>query len=551
MTEARIKTKYLRAAAALAALALMGGIFALSAQPGDASDEVSIRFASLLFFLQSEQAVRMLNSLVREAAHMLEFAALAVPVYVFFSTFRLSRGLRGVLAFAVCLLYAVSDEVHQLFVPDRAAEVFDVMMDSLGAAIAIAVLHRIFLRRTRRERQQPAALAPAEQAVLSAFSSYLTGAPFDAAQVETEAFFRVSVAHKILPMTAQVLLRAAPEMPQSLQAGLQTESMRQVILQARKTEQFLATCRALQAAGVAPLCVKGITCRVLYPELDLRISADEDLLVRDAELEVCDRVLKSLGYAISGTPSDSETSYFHAESGCMLELHRSLFPEDGGVYSRFNALLGDLFADAVPLEIGGVALRCPAPEKHLLYLILHAYKHFLISGVGIRQLADIALLARANDIDWAAIFDACDTVRLSGFLNAVLAIDARWFGLETAGIRAPQFEPETDADALLQDVMQGGVYGPKHPDHLHSGALTFRQYADGLAGKRSFLSGALFPARERMARKYPYVKKHGWLLPAAYASRLLKYAFSNHDSVYALDTADRRIGLMRKYGMIR
>lgn len=47
-------------------------------------------------------------------------------------------GLAGVLL--VTVLYGVSDEVHQSFVPGRTSEARDVLSDGAGAAIALAVL---------------------------------------------------------------------------------------------------------------------------------------------------------------------------------------------------------------------------------------------------------------------------------------------------------------------------------------------------------------------------------------------------------------------------
>ncbi len=46
---------------------------------------------------------------------------------------------------AVCLLYAASDEIHQLFVPGRSGEVRDVMIDFSGAVLGIALSMLVFL----------------------------------------------------------------------------------------------------------------------------------------------------------------------------------------------------------------------------------------------------------------------------------------------------------------------------------------------------------------------------------------------------------------------
>ena len=45
----------------------------------------------------------------------------------------------------ICLLYAASDEIHQLFVPGRSGEVRDVMIDFSGAVLGIALSMLVFL----------------------------------------------------------------------------------------------------------------------------------------------------------------------------------------------------------------------------------------------------------------------------------------------------------------------------------------------------------------------------------------------------------------------
>ncbi|GAA4069041.1 hypothetical protein GCM10022410_13710 [Amphibacillus indicireducens] len=39
---------------------------------------------------------------------------------------------------AICVLFAISDEVHQLFVPGRAGQVMDVVIDTTGAIAGIS-----------------------------------------------------------------------------------------------------------------------------------------------------------------------------------------------------------------------------------------------------------------------------------------------------------------------------------------------------------------------------------------------------------------------------
>ncbi|MDF2537555.1 MAG: hypothetical protein K0S76_576 [Herbinix sp.] len=78
----------------------------------------------------------------RKLAHFCEFFILAILFIVFFKNSGLKR--RKLLAFIICGLYAVTDEVHQIFVSGRGAGVADVVIDMLGALAGIGLYHLAF-----------------------------------------------------------------------------------------------------------------------------------------------------------------------------------------------------------------------------------------------------------------------------------------------------------------------------------------------------------------------------------------------------------------------
>ena len=109
--------------------ACMVFIFAMSAQPADISDKTS---DWVIVFLGLELSV----DFVRTAAHFIEFAGLAV--LVFNALYWSFEKFRPFLAFAISALYAVSDELHQLFVEGRSCQLTDILIDSAGALIGVA-----------------------------------------------------------------------------------------------------------------------------------------------------------------------------------------------------------------------------------------------------------------------------------------------------------------------------------------------------------------------------------------------------------------------------
>ncbi len=73
---------------------------------------------------------------VRKTAHAGEYAVLAILVM---GTFYPYGGRRRMLLYlCFCALYAASDELHQLFVPERSGQILDVFIDSAGALAGLA-----------------------------------------------------------------------------------------------------------------------------------------------------------------------------------------------------------------------------------------------------------------------------------------------------------------------------------------------------------------------------------------------------------------------------
>ena len=70
--------------------------------------------------------------------HFTEYAILAT---LWFWALAPSMSLRAaaLTAWGICVLYAISDEWHQSFVPDRDSDPVDVLVDACGAATAVAV----------------------------------------------------------------------------------------------------------------------------------------------------------------------------------------------------------------------------------------------------------------------------------------------------------------------------------------------------------------------------------------------------------------------------
>lgn len=141
-----------RVLAWLPAVIVAAAIFRFSAQPAQESTEISNRVIGLLlraagvFGLGDVSPERMaqlyevLSFPVRKCAHMTEYTVLYGTLVLAVGGWKQDRIKCLRRAFLLTVLYACTDEFHQLFVPGRAGLVTDVMIDSIGAFVLTVVL---------------------------------------------------------------------------------------------------------------------------------------------------------------------------------------------------------------------------------------------------------------------------------------------------------------------------------------------------------------------------------------------------------------------------
>ena len=93
-----------------------------------------------------KKIVKKLNYSVRKSAHVFEYFVLGVLALNIFDAFNIKR--KVLFAIILCVLYAASDEFHQLFT-GRTASVTDVLLDSEASIVGIYLLNLIFSRRKK------------------------------------------------------------------------------------------------------------------------------------------------------------------------------------------------------------------------------------------------------------------------------------------------------------------------------------------------------------------------------------------------------------------
>lgn len=137
-------------------------IFKFSSEIADDSSETSSRVINFIIEksyknkqLTQEKREELENRLttpIRKIAHFSIYTCLGFLLYLLTNTFEISNKKRILISIILAFMYAISDELHQYFVPGRSCEIRDVLIDTFGSlfGIGIALVVLIILRKIKK-----------------------------------------------------------------------------------------------------------------------------------------------------------------------------------------------------------------------------------------------------------------------------------------------------------------------------------------------------------------------------------------------------------------
>ena len=137
-------------------IAWMTLVFYLSNQISDESSKLSggITQAILNFFnilegktLEQQSAI---ETVVRKLAHFSIYALGGILILLHVNLYKIKTNKKVIISWLIGTAYAITDEIHQLFISGRSGEIRDVCIDSLGVITGIIIFLIILICMERR-----------------------------------------------------------------------------------------------------------------------------------------------------------------------------------------------------------------------------------------------------------------------------------------------------------------------------------------------------------------------------------------------------------------
>lgn len=316
------------------------------------------------------------------------------------------------------------------------------------------------------------------------------------------------------------------------------------------------------------MLLKGMVIRKYYPAPELREMADNDILFDNKYSKEVYDFMTARGYK-----SDDYNKGYHDEylkpPAYNFEMHRQLVSskERPKWYEYYKDVKSILINDA-----NGKNQFYFSDNDFYVYFIVHTYKHFLNSGMGLRNVLDVYLYLNnlQDKLDFDYIEEQLKKLDAYDFEQTFRSLAFKMFGENAKEGNAAADELQDSFDAKEQDMLREsfdakkqdklcGSFDAKEQDKWWNSfddkehdmlsyildAGTYGNLENSVAHKMGYTKGEkkkasdkakyifrrLFPSMDTIEEFFPFFYKHKWAIPFLYIYRIGKMPFTRRKKV--------------------
>lgn len=256
---------------------------------------------------------------------------------------------------------------------------------------------------------------------------------------------------------------------------------------------------------------KGLELAALYPQPASRSMGDLDLVVHSADKERAHQVMtEKLGFQIL---IKMDFEWIYQRDSVKIEIHDHLIYYNFAMFRENKDFFERAWEHTHSLP--DTAQRSLDWDFHMVYLILHLKKHFLMEGVGFRLFLDLAIVAESGLLHWDVLRGQLEQARLLEFAETCFALCERWFDM-----KLPLTRPISDAfyREAVDTTLANGVYGGSGEEVKSNQVMTHML----LSGKGKAALEKLFPPYSVLRTRpgYTFVDGKPWLMPVLWIYRM-------------------------------
>ncbi len=271
-----------------------------------------------------------------------------------------------------------------------------------------------------------------------------------------------------------------------------------------------------------PYCIiKGCASAKDYPDPLMRAMGDVDFIILEKDWEKALKVLTEDGFAVSG-----ENHAFHislSKKNVDMEMHHEPFGIDENGGAMLQKIVPELVYNSVEVKNDIACFRMPDDFGHGIVILLHAYRHLVDAGIGIRHLCDWAVLvSRYSNDEFISVFR-------ERFQELGIWRLAQVFGATAHRYLNIPYQPwmgEKDAEVcemLMQDILNSGNFGRNDADRWTQNKAIYN--VKNQISENNGMRQLIHTLNQNALEMYPRAMKCIFLRPFGWIILGIRYVF--------------------------
>ena len=292
------------------------------------------------------------------------------------------------------------------------------------------------------------------------------------------------------------------EIPDALRMQMKQQCMMSMMQQNTMLPILSQAWIALTKADIHPVLLKGLALAQYYPQPHLRQWGDIDLYVGQKQYHRACKVLDATFPEADHPAEDDEDRkhYNYVFPDALLEMHRISMgfahPWDRHYYEQLEEQC--LTKEGPSFEIAGLNVTMPEETFNVFFTFLHAWHHFIETGMNMKQLCDVAVLlhAKRDAIDRVQLKEMLKKLHLMEVWQLIMYILVQYLGISKDDAPFYTEASKERADLLFKRISQEG--SSRKQEAIKADGVSYL--------KRKWITFQLRRADSRLIR--PYAPKY-------------------------------------------
>lgn len=395
--------------------------------------------------------------------------------------------------------------------------------------------------------------------------------------VDWNAVIPLAVEQHVLSLVACALLhspelKCPAELRESLLNIMRTEASANLI----RRQCIMKLLDEMHQVGIEAKVLKGYAVAECYAHPECRDAVDTDLLIDKKQEKKAIAFFESKGFRVDPRAATSHHTVCQHNKYGVVELHVSLHAElmQEGWYQGLSDV--ELVQeDPVTLRVSDSSFLTLGYTDQLIFLTMHMAKHFILGGLTLKMMLDIALYfsCHRNSIDAVRYWSVLEKLHYHKLISSIL-----WNMIHTNAFCAEEFPGLQSAnpaqiELILCDLVQGGYMGAKEKDERFESGMEFNHqlmskkhchahyYLHMLNWKIKTGAKYMFPRIKVLNRLYPITEELPILIPILWIWQVISFPVKKvysgslardvrTENTYVSKTAEGRLTMFKELEML-